>query len=364
MKSEPAFSLESLEAAVTAGALDAQSAEKLKAFLIEQPAQATTARPRFDITHVLWYAGALIIMAAMGLYSTLAFEQMGGKGLAITGALYGLVLWFMGDRLWRKEDTRTPGGLLIAAAVGMVPLVVYGIQQASGNWLGFGKPGSYQTFYTFIKGGWLPMEIATILAGVIAARRYPFAFIAFPVAICLWFLSMDIAAYLAGDTRLGFDLRRKVSLIFGIALFIATWAYELRKRSADFAFWLHLIAATTFWGGLTFQYSTSEIAKLGYCAINIGLIAMSLFIGRRIYSVFGVIGIMVYLGHLAHAVFKDSLLFPFALSLLGLALVALGIAFAKRRKDIENKIESWLPASFSAARPYPARNKVLRLPEA
>jgi len=32
-----------------------------------------------------------------------------------------------------------------------------------------------------------------------------------------------------------------------------------------------------------------------------------------------------YLGYLAGRVFKDSLLFPFALSLIGLAIIALGV---------------------------------------
>jgi AhpC/TSA family len=43
---------------------------------------------------------------------------------------------------------------------------------------------------------------------------------------------------------------------------------------------------------------------------------------RRVYAVFGALGISIYLGHLADVVFKDSLLFPFALSLIGIAIIA------------------------------------------
>jgi hypothetical protein len=56
------------------------------------------------------------------------------------------------------------------------------------------------------------------------------------------------------------------------------------------------------------------------------------------YAVFGAFGITLYLGHLADVVFKDSLFFPFALSLIGrrrrLALgepARRGVAIAARR---------------------------------
>ena len=45
-------------------------------------------------------------------------------------------------------------------------------------------------------------------------------------------------------------------------------------------------------------------------------------------SVFGGLGIAGYLGHLSYRVFKDSLVFPFALSLIGLAIIWLGVVFA------------------------------------
>ena len=58
--------------------------------------------------------------------------------------------------------------------------------------------------------------------------------------------------------------------------------------------------------------------------MNVALLFLSVFLGRRVYAVFGVIGIAIYLGDLADKVFKDSLLFPFALSLIGVAVIAAG----------------------------------------
>lgn len=350
----------SLEGAVARGIITRAQAEALASYWAEgaaprPAAPAEASRPRFDLTHLLWYAGALIVMSAMGLFSTLAFAQMGGMGLTVTGLGYFAALGWAGDRLWRNEETRTPGGLLIAAAIAMVPLIVFGLQEASGNWAGLGRPGEYRSFYTHIKQGWMPMELATLAVSVLAARRYAFAFIAFPAAVALWFLSMDIAAYIAGKEMFDFKLLRDVSLWFGILTFLAVWVYELKPRAADFAFWIHLVAAVCFWSGLTFQSSGSELGKFFYCLINVGLLGVSLFINRRVYAVFGVIGIMIYLGHLASKVFKDSMLFPFALSLMGLGLVALGLKVARNREAWRAALEAHLPGWLKALQPVPAR---------
>lgn len=360
MNPDARFSPRDLDAAVAAGLLEPAAAERLKGFLAGRApaplaASPSAARSRFDLTHVLWYAGALIIMSAMGLFSTLAFSAMGGAGLAVTGLIYGLGLWAAGHRLWQREETRTPGGLLIAAALSMVPLIVFGVQSAADIWPGSSAPGQYRSFFHYVKAGWIPMELATLVISLLALRRYPFTFIAFPAAICLWFLSMDLAAWLAKEQSFDYTLRRQVSLAFGLVLMVATWASELKPRRSDYGFWLHLVAAVTLWGGLTFQSSGNEWGKFIYCLINVGLIGLAVFLGRRVYSVFGVIGMMIYLGHLAYGVFKDSLLFPFALSAMGLVMVGLGIAYARRRVAIQHWVEARLPAGTQSLRPVHAR---------
>ncbi len=358
MSSNARFSPHDIDAALAAGILEADAAERLKGFLAARepsPSVPVASTSRFDLTHVLWYAGALIIMSAMGLFSTLAFSAMGGAGLAATGIVYGLGLWVAGHRLWQRAETRTPGGLLISAAISMVPLIVFGVQSAADLWPGSNSPGQYRSFFHYIKAGWIPMELATLVVALIAIRRYPFTFIAFPAAVCLWFLSMDLAAWIAKEEGFNYTLRRQVSLAFGVALMLATWLSEVKARSTNYGFWLHLVAAITLWGGLTFQSSNSEWGKLAYCLINIGLIGLSVFLGRRVYAVFGVMGVMIYLGHLAYEVFQDSWLFPFALSAIGIGVVGLGIAYARRQRRIQQWFEARLPTGVQTLRPAHAR---------
>jgi hypothetical protein len=313
-------------------------------------------RVRFDLVHLLWYAGALIIMGAMGLFSTLAFEQMGGPALTVTALVYAALFAAGGHYLWHHRSLPTPGGLMITVAIGMIPLAVFGIQDTFGWWGDAGRPGNYQGFYVWVKSGWLPMEIATILACLVALRFYPFPFIVAVMAFALWFMSMDLVPWImhGRDTSWAenWTTRRVVSMVFGLVMMGLAWFVDLRHhRREDFGFWLHLFGLMAFWGGLTFAESSGEFAKAVYCLINVGLILLSVFLMRRIYAVFGAIGVSIYLGHLASRVFEDSLLFPFALSLIGLGIIGAGLALHRNRPKLSAWLADSLPAPLKRLRP-------------
>jgi len=127
-----AYSESDLRAAVSAGVIDSASAEKLIAFLASQPKSESSGVPiaKFDAAHLLWYAGALIVIGAMGLFSTLAFSSIGGTALTATAVVYGVAFTIAGHYLWHARDLKVPGGLLIAIAVSMAPLAVFGIQES------------------------------------------------------------------------------------------------------------------------------------------------------------------------------------------------------------------------------------------
>jgi hypothetical protein len=110
-----------LEAAVHAGIITADQAERLTAFL-ESRATPVAAAPvagpavtpsKFDFVHVLWYAGALIIIGALGLFTTVAFGAMGPLALTFTALAYGAGFVALGRSLWRRPGLKTPAGLLI-----------------------------------------------------------------------------------------------------------------------------------------------------------------------------------------------------------------------------------------------------------
>jgi hypothetical protein len=351
------YSESDLRAASAAGILEPPQLARLLEFLKSRaalvPAAANTPGPRFDVAHLLWYAGALIVIGAMGLFSTLAFSQMGGNALAITACVYAGVFWAGGHYLWTNKNLRTPGGLLIAIAVSMAPLAVFGVQEALGWWGKFGNPGAYQGFYVWIKGSWLFMEIAAILTATLALRVYRFPFIVSIMAVALWFMSMDLAPWIAGMDHADYETRRQLSIAFGAAVLVVAYIVDRSQRTGDFAFWLYLFGMLAFWGGISMTSGGTVLQKAIYCAMNVGLLFVGVFLARRVFAVFGVIGITMYLGDLANHMFKDSLMFPFALSLIGVAVIALGLLYYRNQDRIAGWIDTNLPDGLKRLRPVP-----------
>jgi len=341
-----------LEAAES-GIITPEQADALRRFL-EARAPAP-GMPRFGLVPVLWYGGALIVICAMGLFSTIGFASFGSGFLLVTALVYAAAFGAAGVALTRRAAPFDAlGGLLVTVAVSMAPLATYAVQDLMG-WWGDTPPGAYNGFYVWIKQSWVPMDIATVAAGVIALTAVRFPFLVMPVAVALWFLSMDLAHWVTGGGVGEWEHARQISMVFGLAVLVLAWAIDVRARK-DYAFWLHLFGLMAFWGGLTSLDSDSEVGKALYALINVGLIALSVFLGRRAYAVFGVLGVAFYLGHLAYTVFEDSLLFPFALSLIGVCIIAVGIALVKRAEAVQAWMRARLPAAVLALRPAHVRN--------
>jgi hypothetical protein len=347
------YSADDLKAAGKAGLITPEQVETLLVFFAGRMPAAETAAPapKFDIVHLLWYAGALIVMSAMGLFSTLAFSAMGGTALTVTAVIYAVLFLLAGHYLWTKKNLRTPGGLLIAVAVSMAPLAVYGVQDALGLWSTFGKPGAVRDFYVWIRGSWVFMELAAIAAAALALRFYRFPFLVLIIAIALWFLSMDIVPWITGAKTGNYETARKVSIAFGLAMLAIAAFINTVQRSGDFAFWLYLFGMMAFWGGVTATANGTALDKALYGLMNAGLLVLAIFLGRRVFAVFGTIGITIYLGDLASKVFKDAILFPFALSLIGVAIIALGLYVHRRQHAISAWFDASLPDWLRRLRP-------------
>jgi len=345
-----------LKRAVDQGLITDDQRQALWTFLtpVDQSSAAPAPAPRFDVAHLLWYAGALIVIGAMGLFTSLAFATWGGAALMTTALIYGLLFILLGNALWRR-NLRTPGGLCLAIAVTMAPLFVFGLQEEFG-WWSHEDPGDYRDFYHWIKASWLPMELATITAGLMAITFYRFPFLIAPIAVALWFMSMDLVPWFFGADWNSWEQRRLLSLWFGLAMLVLAWLVDLRlSKEGDFAFWLHLFGLFAFWGGLTLMDSDSEVGKAIYCLINTVLLALGVFLQRRAYAVFGAFGVAGYLNHLAQDIFQNSLLYPFALSLIGVLILGAGIFYHKKQDTIRKGLKKHLPAGLQALRPAHAQ---------
>ena len=103
-----------------------------------------------------------------------------------------------------------------------------------------------------------------------------------------------------------------------------------------------------FWCGLSLRESDSELAKFLYCLLNVGLLLVGTALRRRVFVVFGGIGVAGYLGYLANDVFADSLWFPVVLSFLGLGVIGLGILWQRHEQRLGEALRARLPQRLRA----------------
>lgn len=335
-----------LDWAVEQGYLSTEQAEKLWQAWTEYKGQNnadadltnyTNGSPplRFDFANVAFYFGALIVIVAMVFLGTIVWDNMGGFGLLAVALVYAFSLTLVGRWLYFEQKLPIPGGLLITIAVWMTPLAIYGLQQG----LGFGEltdSGVYRDLPTWMISGRFPMALGTIIASLVALRFIHFPFLTFPLAFCLWFLSIDIPPLLYGDA-VSFQTAALVTLWFGIICLAIAYGVDLRWRRSrgDYSFWLYLFGLLSFWFSLLATGQDTEWYRLLFCLINLGLMALSILLKRRLFMVFGVVGVFGYISYLAFQVFADSLFFPFALSALGLGIIAVGVLYQKHYRAVE-----------------------------
>lgn len=309
-------------------------------------------KPRFTMVHVLYYFGGMIAISAMSLFMTIGFQAMGAAGLLLISVAYFYGCLKVADHFLNKA-LPVPAGIMATLALCLVPLAVWSLQNILGLWppaSGNSATDTYSAYSRFVNWRWMTLELATLVAGVVMLWRYRLPFMVMLIAITIWYMSMDVAHALMQSEGWDWKFTRDVSLLFGMATCAVAIGVDIRCRKAkeadwsqDFAFWLYLFGALMFWIGLSARDSSSEWGKLGYACINVMMIIFGAAIGRRVFTVLGALGAAGYLGYLSHQLFKDSLLYTFALTLLGLGVVYLGIWWQRNEQTIHRQLQKMVP---------------------
>lgn len=324
-----------LDEAVEERIISAEQADKLVLFL----SQKIDNTPRFDFTHVLYYLGGCIAIGAMTLFMTLGWESFGGTGIVLISLAYAV----MGLKLAHIFDHKghlIPAGICATFAVALTPLAIYGLQEMLGIWP---DDTTYRDYHRYIQWHWLYMELGTLAVGAVVVWRYKYPFLVMPIAVTLWYLTMDLSAMLSGGDY-SWELRKLVSMYTGLLMIgLAFWVDIRSRKTADYAFWIYLFGVMAFWGGLSSMNSDSELSKFFYFCINLVMIGTGVLLTRRVFVIFGALGCCGYLGHLASDLFRDSWLFPIALTAIGLLIIYLGVLWQKHERHVTERARCFLP---------------------
>jgi hypothetical protein len=307
---------------------------------------------KFDLSHVLYYLGGLLAISAMSWFMSLSYASFGRAGLFFMALLYGGIGLHFANR-FERTGFRKPSGIMAAFTITMVPLAIFGLQRWLGFWADSSYGNEYRDYHALIDWRWLFMELGTLAIGLIMLRRYRYSFLVAPIAVTLWYMGMDIIPFLLGDHAGWFDggweLRRTLTLCYGVAMLALAFWVDLRNRSQeDYAFWLYLFGLLTFWGALSSYHSGSLVGKLLYVAINVGLLLIGTLLVRRVFAVFGGVGILLGIGSIFYTFFKDEMLFSIVMTLMGFGIIWLGIFWQKHQHRIGLKLMAWLPSDLQS----------------
>lgn len=327
-----------IEGAVNENIISFEQSEKLIEFLNKQP----NTSPKFDFTHVLYYIGGMIAIGAMTLFMNLGWEAFGGVGIVFISLFYGSVGLKL-THIFKSKGLSIPAGICGTFVIALTPLAIYGLQHALGVWP---DDSVYSEYHRYIKWHWLYMELSTLAVGVMIAWKYKYPFLVMPIAVTLWYLTMDVAVMINGDGY-SWELRKLVSMYSGFLMIsLAFWVDVRSRNKADYSFWIYLFGVIAFWGGLSLQHSDSELSKFMYFTINLCMIFIGVLIVRRVFVIFGALGCSGYIGYLASSIFEDSWFFPIILTLLGLFVIYLGVLWQKKEIAITSKARSYLPKAL------------------
>jgi len=213
-----------LDSAVRAGILSAEQADRLVAHLARAPDE----RPRFSFVHVLYYLGGMIAIGAMSLFMTVGWNALGGWGGFFISVCYAVLALALTHWLLERRHLYIPAGILATLAVVMVPLSIFFAQMALGYW-GEGKP--YRDYHALVDWRWITMEVGTLAIGALLLLRYRYPFMLMPIAVTLWYMSMDLVPFLMGQDRVyDWEIRKFISLWFGLAMTLLAFWVDLRSR--------------------------------------------------------------------------------------------------------------------------------------
>lgn len=294
---------------------------------------------KFTLENFLYYFGAWIIISAMGWYLGVSWAAFGHGGLFVTCVAYFAIFISIGNMLW-KRGKKTPGGLLYVCAVSIVPVAVWALETIIGIMPKELK--DYKDFHILVRAGWMFMEIATIIVGVAFLKIRKFPFLTLPICYAAWFLSMDIVPFVLGtgaDPTWG--MRNFSSIVFAITMLGFAIKYD-KKTEEDFSFWLYLFGAIMLWGGLwsvIFQLKLdNEFTLFLHTLVSLIYVLVSIIIQRKVFMVFGAIGVWGYIGHLAYKLFAGTPLCPLIMVLFGLSIIFSGIYYSKNCEKIETTL--------------------------
>jgi hypothetical protein len=322
------------------------------------PAQEATLRRRLAGAHrrvvaepwrPLSTAAVLALATICGLAAAAGAHWFGDLGLSLVSAALAVALIAAGRQRF-QQSRGVQGQVLLTTGLILLPLVAFGLVRALHHGAALQREGDLIDWMT---GPWFAVELVCFLACGLGIALFGLPFLAWPLAVAVWLAAQDAAPLVFGPVPTWGD-RVLVSALTGLVTLSAGLAVDRRSR-ADFAGWLYLPGLLGLCGALLTWREAGDLAVVVTLLLNLGLVATSLLVERRVFAVMGALGAAGAVGHLLDDRLDGAPL-VLALAVLGLATLGgavlyhlsaprLAMALAGR---LPVQVRRWLPPGSPA----------------
>ena len=306
-----------------------------------RPAAQGAERPiGFNVVTVAYGLGALLVVFASGWFLVDQWSRLGAWGVLAVVAAYAGVLVLAANWLARHRFPLA-ADLATMLAVSLTPLVAWAFLSLTGRWPQISPPDPLLFNQIYMAWQWLVAELSLLLVALLVVRTRRVVTLTWPIALAMWAVWLHLGIIVRDEHGpLGVD--RWLMLANGLALlFVAERVERWQRRTAtaanvaaggnvdartvgrDFAnaFWVTGLLATAVAYMAIWLRLDDEPSRHLLPLFSLGLVALSLYLRRRVVLLVGVAGILGYLAFLAEDVFKDYVSFPILLAGFGVLLI-------------------------------------------
>lgn len=287
-------------------------------------------RQGFDIVAVGYWVGSVAVLFALGWFLIDRWKSLTPAGILVVALLYALAFG-LSAFLCARLGFRIASGLLTLLTVGMTPIVAWSIEALLGIWpAGTIQRGGPFTTDVIATIRWIPIELATALAGLVALRIVRFGLLTLAVTIPIglslvqltpWIFDPELDPQLAGWTAILVS-----TLLVGAAVIVQQRA----RDDQDHASWVYLTAMGFFVVGFISVADQSRAIPHSLPLVIALLITLGVMLARRIFLLVASILFVGYLGFLAGDVFPTAVGFMIVMLAAGVLVILLTVGAQRR----------------------------------
>ena len=267
-----------------------------------QVAKDTADKPPASVLSKLFgYIGGIFVFAGIAVFIAMYWDDFGSAARVIVTLGSGLIAFLMGlicltDKKYERAATPL---FLMSSLLQPTGILVMLHEYASG--------GDARHGLLFMAAYMLVQQGCTFWA----KGRTVLAFSAILFG-CIFFANLfDIL-----------DINEKlIGVVIGTSLLFIAYALNQSKHSAIAAFWYFISAVVLLWSVFeSVKHSALEPVYLGVCAL---IIFISTYVRSRTLLLVGTLAMLFYIGYYTAKHFANTVGWPIALVLIGIALIAL-----------------------------------------